>query len=277
MAANEVQVELWNARSGPTWVRFQEQLDRQLDPLGLAAMDALAPRSGEAVLDIGCGCGQTSVELASRVGQTGRVLGVDVSEPMLALARERRAAPGSGEVEYLHADAQTTNLGARAFDTAFSRFGVMFFDEPVTAFANIRSAMKESARLAFLCWRSPAENPLLAGPIQAVAHLLPPMPLPDPEAPGPFAFADPDRVRSILELAGFGGVRVEPLDLPSGAQPFAAAIELAVSIGPLGLALRENPDRREAVMSVLPSFLEPYLKDGFVSVPTATWIVTARA
>jgi SAM-dependent methyltransferase len=277
MAPNEPMVELWNTRSGQTWVRFQDQLDRQIDALGLATMDALAPRPGEAVLDIGCGCGQTSVELAGRVGQTGRVLGVDVSEPMLAVARERLAPTGSGEVEYLRADAQTTQFGARAFDAAFSRFGVMFFDDPVAAFANIRSAMKAGGRLAFLCWRSPVENPLMTAPMRAAAHLLPPASPGDPLAPGPFAFADPDRVRTILEGAGWSEVRLAPHDELSGAQPIADAIELALNLGPLGMALRENPDRREAVREVLDGALEPYARDGIVRMPTATWIVTATA
>jgi SAM-dependent methyltransferase len=277
MAANEAQVEMWNTRSGATWVRFQDQLDRQIDALGLATMDALGPKSGEAVLDIGCGCGQTSVELAGRVGQTGRVLGVDVSEPMLAVARERRAPPFSGEVEYLQADAQTTNFGPRAFDGAFSRFGVMFFDDPVAAFANIHSAMRAGGRLAFLCWRSPAENPLMTAPMRAAAPLLPPSQPGDPLAPGPFAFADADRVRSILDSAGWTDARLDAHDQLSGAQPLADAIELALNLGPLGIALRENPERREAVREVLGEAFEPYLKDGIVRMPTATWIVTATA
>jgi SAM-dependent methyltransferase len=277
MAPNEAQVEMWNTRSGATWVRFQEQLDRQIDALGLATLDALALRPGEAVLDIGCGCGQTSLELAERVGVTGRVLGVDVSEPMLGLARERPAPVSAGEVEFLLADAQTADLGQGRFDAAFSRFGVMFFDDPVAAFANIRKAMKAGGRLAFLCWRSPAENPLMTAPMRAAAHLFPPTAPADPHAPGPFAFADPDRVRSILQAAGWNDPRADPLDMPSGTQRLEDAIELAVNLGPLGMALRENPDRRDAARQVLGEALAPYLTDGVVRFPTATWIVTARA
>jgi SAM-dependent methyltransferase len=277
MAPNEAQVEIWNTRSGATWVQFQDQLDRQIEALGLATMDALAPQPGEAALDIGCGCGQTSVELAERVSSTGRVLGVDVSGPMLEVARARRAPAGAGETAYREADAQTADLGKGAFDAAFSRFGVMFFDDPVAAFANIRSAMKSGGRLAFLCWRSPAENPLMTAPMRAAAHLLPPSAPGDPLAPGPFAFADPDRVRSILESAGWTNPRLDPLDMLSGSQLLDDAIELALNLGPLGMALRENPDRREAVRDVLGEAFTAYLTDGVVRFPTATWIVTARA
>jgi SAM-dependent methyltransferase len=277
MAPNEAMVELWNSRSGATWVRFQDQLDRQIDELGLKVMDALAPATGEAVLDIGCGCGQTSVQLAERVGTSGRVLGVDVSQPMLEVAKARPVPAGAGAVSFRESDAQTADLGKGMFDAVFSRFGVMFFDDPVAAFANIRSAMKASGRLAFLCWRSPAENPLMTAPMKAAAHLLPPTTPGDPLAPGPFAFADPDRVRSILSSAGFEGVRLDPLDMLSGRQRLEDAIELALNLGPLGMALRENPDRRDAVREVLGEALTPYVTDGLVRFPTATWIVTARA
>ena len=276
MAANEAMVELWNTRSGQTWVKFQDQLDRQIVELGLATMDALALKTGERVLDIGCGCGQTSVQLAERVGAAGSVVGVDVSQPMLEVAKARPVPAGAGSASFREADAQTADLGQGVFDAAFSRFGVMFFDDPVAAFANIRSAMKPGGRLAFLCWRTPPENPLMTAPMKAAGHLLPPSPPADPLAPGPFAFASADRVRAILGDAGWTDATATPLDKLSGAQPFEDALELAASIGPLRMALYEHPGLREAVMQVLPGALAPYLKDGVVRIPTATWIVTAR-
>ena len=197
-SANAAQIDYWNTVAGETWARFQEQLDRQVEPLGLAAMDALAPSDGEHVIDIGCGCGQTSLALASRVAPTGTVVGVDISKPMLEVARRRPRPTATSALTFRQLDAQTDDLGRVVFDAAFSRFGVMFFSDPVAAFANIKASLKPSGRLAFVCWRSLAENPWMQAPLQAALPFIPPVTPPDPTAPGPFAFADADRVRAIL-------------------------------------------------------------------------------
>ena len=202
-AANAAQIEFWNNAAGLTWAECQAQLDRQLAILGAAAMRSLAPAAGERILDIGCGCGETSYALAERVGATGAVLGVDISEPMLAVARQRSGTPGSATPDFLQADAQTADLGEAGFDAVFSRFGVMFFNDPAAAFANIRRALKPGGRLAFVCWRPMAENPWMRVPMEAALPLLPPQPPADPTAPGPFAFADSERVRGILDRSWF--------------------------------------------------------------------------
>ena len=202
-SANAAQIDYWNTVASETWARFQEQLDRQVEPLGLAAMDALAPSDGEHVIDIGCGCGQTSLALASRVAPTGTVVGVDISKPMLEVARRRPRPIASSALTFRQLDAQTDDLGRVVFDAAFSRFGVMFFSDPVAAFANIKASLKPSGRLAFVCWRSLAENPWMQAPLQAALPFIPPVTPPDPTAPGPFAFADADRVRTILIKAEF--------------------------------------------------------------------------
>jgi SAM-dependent methyltransferase len=208
ISPNVQQIEYWNATAGETWAQFQELLDRQIEPLGLAAIDVLDPAKGEHIIDIGCGCGQTSLALAARVGSTGSVVGVDISEPMLAVARRARQA----SVVFRQLDAQTDDLGQGVFDAAFSRFGVMFFSDSVSAFANIRGSLKPDGPLAFVCWRALAENPWMQAPLQAALPLLPPMAPPDPVAPGPFAFADASRVRSILSQAGFASVTISPFD-----------------------------------------------------------------
>ena len=163
-SVNAAQIDYWNTLAGLVWVRFQAQLDRQIEPLGLAAMAALAPAPGETILDIGCGCGQTTVGLAAQLAPGGAVVGVDISEPMLEVARHRPKPGGGAPVTFRRADAQVDDLGREAFDAAFSRFGVMFFADPAAAFANIRAALKPGGRLAFVCWRQMTENPWMAAP-----------------------------------------------------------------------------------------------------------------
>src|SRR5712671_207104 len=172
MPGNAAQIEYWNAAAGETWAGFQELLDRQIAPLGHEALRALAPVRGEHVIDIGCGCGETSVDLAARVGATGRVVGVDISKPMLSVARRRTLPPGVARPDFREVDAQAGDLGRGNFDAAYSRFGVMFFSEPVTAFANIRASLKERGRLAFVCWRGLAENGWMREPLEAARPFL---------------------------------------------------------------------------------------------------------
>jgi len=274
--ANTAQIEYWNAAAGPVWVQFQELLDRQIEPLGLEAMRALAPAPGERVVDIGCGCGQSTAELAARVGPSGAVVGVDISEPMLVVARSRATLEASARPSFRQADAQTEDLGDGAFDAAFSRFGVMFFSDPVAAFANIRRALAPGGRLGFVCWRPLTENPWMLEPMQAAMPLLPPLPPPDPTAPGPFAFADADRVRGILAGAGFSAVRIEPFDMRIGGSSVEQTLNLAFRVGPLGAALRENPERAEAVAEAVRARLAQYDTPGGVLMPAAVWIVQAR-
>jgi SAM-dependent methyltransferase len=272
--SNADQVDYWNALAGETWARFQDRLDRQLEPLGQAAIAALEPQSGERILDIGCGCGHSSVELAALVGPSGSVTGLDVSRPMLDVARARPAAPGSGALEFLEADAQTADLGG--FDAIYSRFGVMFFNDPRAAFANMRKALKPGGRLAFVCWRPYEENPWMRAPMEAAEPYLPPSPPRDPLAPGPFAFADPERVRGILSGAGFTDIRLERFDTKIGGSNVEQSMEMAFRIGPLGAALRENPQAAEKLREILCGVFERFDTPDGVLIPSATWVVQAR-
>jgi SAM-dependent methyltransferase len=274
-AGNAAQIDFWNAAAGATWAAFQTQLDRQLEPLGAEAMRVLAPAPGEHILDIGCGCGQTSVALAERVGSTGAVLGVDISQPMLAVARARSPAAGGAVPSFREADAAVAALGEAAFDGVFSRFGVMFFSDPSAAFGHIRQAVKPQGRLAFVCWRPLAENPWMHVPMDAARPALPPLPSSDPTAPGPFAFSDPERVRSILTGAGFGAVRIVPFDTRIGSGNLEETVAMAARVGPLAAALRENPDRAEPVMNLVRPALAAYVTAEGVFMPAAVWIVSA--
>jgi SAM-dependent methyltransferase len=273
-SANADQVTYWNDKAGVTWAELQDELDRQIEPLGKAAIAALATRPGEHVLDIGCGCGQTTLDLASRVGATGSVTGCDISKPMLAVAKKRAA--GTAHASFIEADAQTHPFKTAAFDAAFSRFGVMFFADPIAAFTNIRRALKPEGRLAFVCWRAMAENLWMTLPLAAGLKHLPPPPPPTPGAPGPFAFADPDKVRSILTGAGFADVDIRPHDAVMSGNDLETATRTALRVGPLGALLREHPDARSAVETSVRDLLAANLKDGRLNLPGAVWIVTAR-
>jgi len=273
---NADQIAYWNANAGQTWAALQDRLDRLIEPLGAAAMAALAPAAGERVLDIGCGCGQTTLALADRVGPTGAVTGADISHPMLAVAQQR--ASGHANVRFVEDDVQTHLFAPGALDAAFSRFGVMFFGDPVRAFANIRKALRPGGRLAFVCWRPFDQNPWMNTPMIAAQPLLGEQPAPpDPFAPGPFAFADADRTRGILGDAGWVDVDITPHDEKIGSPTLDAALEVALRVGPLGAQIREKPELAEAVLDVIRASLSPHMTPEGLRLGTATWIVQARA
>ena len=275
-SVNAAQIEYWNATGGVTWALFHEQLDRQIAPLGLEALRALAPAPGEAILDIGCGCGQTSLDLASRVRSAGRVVGVDISAPMLEVARQRPLADLARRPEFREVDAQSGELGRAVYDAAFSRFGLMFFSDPVAAFANIRRALKPHGRLGFVCWRSLQENIWMLAPLNAALPLLPAPAPADPTAPGPFAFADAARVRGILHDAGFESVTIEPFDTLIGSGDIEQTLALTFKVGPLGAALRENPQQKDKVADAVRETLARYATPTGVLMAAAVWVVLAR-
>ena len=275
-SANAAQSEYWNAAAGETWAQFQEPLDRQIEPLGLAAIDVLQPVPGERIIDIGCGCGQTSLTLAARVAPSGSVVGIDLSRPMLEVARQRLRPAANLRVDFRQLDAQNGDIGRGVFDAAFSRFGVMFFSDPVAAFRNIGASLKRGGRLVFVCWRPLAENPWMLAPLQAALPFIPPVAPPDPTAPGPFAFADAGRVRSILSDAGFALVTTEPFDARIGGGDLEQSLKLALRLGPLGAALREHPELSGKVAGAVRDLLSKYHTPGGVLVPSAVWIVRAQ-
>ena len=276
-APNAAQVEYWNQTAGPTWVELQDQLDGMIGPMGQAAIAALGPTPGEAILDIGCGCGRTSLQLAAAVGGAGKVVGADISATMLAVARARPVPSTSARPDFREIDAQTGDLGGGMFDAVFSRFGVMFFADPVAAFTNIRSALKGHGRLAFVCWRPLADNLWVRVPLEAALPLLPPLPPADPTAPGPYALADPVRLRAILDAAGFRAVTIDAFDADLGGGDLDASVALTFRVGPLATALRENPQYKDKVEGAVRRALAPYVTPTGVMTPGAVWIVTARA
>ena len=270
----------WNTASAPAWIAQQAALDRQLGPLGDEAMAALAPKAGEAIIDIGCGCGTTSLELARRTGETGNVLGVDISAPMLDVARRRARDAGLRNVRFELADVQTHQFSCASRDVAFSRFGVMFFADPVAAFANVRRALKPGGRLAFVCWQSLGLNPWMALPLAAVAQHVSLPPPAGPDAPGAFAFADRDRVAGILKSAGFSDVAFESVEEPliiGGTPDIDAAVEFLLTLGPTQALLAQADEalRAQVVKSVRAAIAPHHTPEG-VRLPAAAWVVRAR-
>lgn len=277
---NAEQIRYWNETAGPKWVALQDMIDAQIAELGALAMDRAGIDAGHGVVDVGCGCGQTSVDLGRRVGAGGSVLGVDVSAPMLARAAERAAAAGLDHVRFAAADAQTHPLPEAAVDRVFSRFGVMFFADPPVAFANLRRCLRRDGSLTFVCWQGLGENPWMLMPLLAAAEHLPLPPRPAPGAPGPFAFADPDYVRGILAAAGFADVAFEPVRRPvtvGGTGGLDEAVDFALQMGPTGTALRDAaPEVLPRVRAAVRAALAPHTTDAGVQLDSAAWIVQAR-
>lgn len=256
------------------WAEVRELLELQLAPLGRAGLSALAPAPGECILDIGCGGGETVLDLARAVAPAGQVVGIDLSAAVLAFAQ--RATAGCEHVSFVQADAQVHPFEPASFDAVFSRFGVMFFANPVAAFTNIRRSLRPNGRLAFVCWRALEENPLDILPLRAAAACLPPQPTHDPDAPGPFAFANPDRVRGILEGAGFGDIKITARDELVGSGDLDALMKVCSRVGTLGKILRENPELRAATLPAVQSALVAHGGPDGVRLNAATWVVMAR-
>ena len=277
MIANADQIEYWNGPPGEKWVKNQQVMDASLASATAALLGLAAIRPGECVLDVGCGAGQTSLLAADAVGTGGQVLGVDVSRQLLALARRR--AEGRANIEFIEADAATYGFMPDR-DLLMSRFGVMFFDAPAAAFANLRKAARRGGRLAFICWRPVAENEYAAMPFEIAKPLMPALPPADPYAPGPFALSDPDRLRGILADAGFSNITMARHDglMPMGKTPEEAGIQ-ATSLGPTARALRRfEPDVSARVLAAVTEAFRAYPKtDGMIHCRIACWLVSARA
>ena len=275
---NAEQRTYWNEQAGPIWVAMQTRMDVQIGAHGERALIVLAAKPGERVLDVGCGCGDTALAIARRVGPSGRVLGVDISAPMLARARERAAAEGLTHLTFEHADAQTHALPAASFDALFSRFGVMFFEAPSAAFANLARALRPGGRLVFACWQPIAANPWVALPMRALASVLPLPAPPPPGAPGPFAFGDTEHVKRILGDAGFREIAFRSEQLPMAFGGVDEAAAFLTEMGPASRAVREAGDSeamREKAKAAIRDAIAPHAKSGRVELGSAIWVVTA--
>ena len=270
-AAMDMQTSIRPSRAqlaAQAWSEVCELVDLQLSPLGLRAIEVLSPTPGEAIVDVGCGAGQSVLQLAQRVGPQGRVIGIDIAPLLLDVARRR--ADGLPQVSFVEADAQSVGLPNQSADAIFSRFGVMAFADPTAAFSNFHRILKPSGRLAFVCWRSLEENELDILPLGAAGLM-------EMIDPTPFSFADPATVRAILEAAGFQHVMVESHDDMVSSGDIDAMAAVLLRVGPLGKILRENPALRMAAEPRLRSALGERSVRGAVALRAATWIVAASA
>ena len=279
--ANAEMNEYWNDLAGQRWVQFQQQLDGQIRDIGRMAMDQADLRAGQAVLDIGCGCGDSSLELARRVAPRGRVCGVDLSQPMLDWAAKRAGREPELAVAFERGDVQIAEFEPASFNRAFSRFGVMFFEDSITAFGNIRGALEPDGRLTFICWRPLDLNPWMAIPIEiACRFVAPPEPM-APGVPGPFGLADDTRTKRILEDAGYRNVAIQSLDedfYVSGPGTVEAAVTHCISMGPVARLVAEvDSDIRAVVASALAETFASFHDGTGVRMASATWVVTAQA
>jgi ubiquinone/menaquinone biosynthesis C-methylase UbiE len=276
---NADQIAYWNGVGGQRWAQRQPVQDILLQPIADILIDRAKIRSGERVLDVGCGSGSTSFAFANAVGPSGHVMGIDISAPMLARARE--VTPAGSPVEFALADATIHPFVPESFDLLASRFGVMFFADPALSFTNLRKAMRRTGRLAFACWREARENPFFMVPLQAVYRHVPKMPQMGPEEPGPFAFASEARVKRILNAAGFSEVAMEPVDLALDIAiggGMDAAVKSSLEVGPAARALADHPPETVAAASQsIREALTPLAKGQTVPLDAAIWIVTARA
>jgi SAM-dependent methyltransferase len=276
-AENAAQADYWNRTAGRRWTDRQEEQDQLLRPISDLLMAAANAKPGLNVIDIGCGCGDTTLDLAARVTPGGQVLALDISQPMLARARER--SQGGPPARFVLADATVYDFEPGWADLATSRFGVMFFADPARSFANLRKGLKPGARLAFVCWREAKQNPWMTLPLREARKHAPPLPETNPEDPGPFAFADDQRVRRILSAAGFTDIDVAPRDLELDVaigRGLDAAVASSLGIGPTSRILDGQPEAvRAAAAADIRKALAERAKGDSVPLGAAIWIVTA--
>ncbi|MEO8223533.1 MAG: class I SAM-dependent methyltransferase [Gammaproteobacteria bacterium] len=265
----------WNEEGGRRWVQNIQRAERMLEPLSERLLRHAGAQTGERVLDVGCGGGITSAALAGAVGPSGRVVGLDVSAVILDVARERYG--NVGNLSFVLGDAAVAPLDAGAFDLVASRFGVMFFADPVAAFTNLRGALAPGGRLAFICWRALDLNPWMADCVRAIFSVLPPPePLPK-DAPGPFAFADADRLRDLLTRGGFGSISIDPLDEPLDLGSVDEGVTQMTRMGPAASAFAAaSAADQAAALAAVRAALKRHETSGAVRMASATWLVGAR-
>ena len=278
-APNTDMSAMWNGPSGNHWVTHAERHDRALAPYGSAVLEAARVAPGERVLDVGCGTGAMTRAAARQAG-TGAVLGVDIGRPMVEEARAEAAADGDlANVAFEQADAQVHPFAAGGFDVVLSRFGVMFFDDPVAAFANLRRATADGGRLVFVAWQPLFVNDWILVPMSAMVEHLGMPDIVGPDAPGPFSLSDPDRVRAVLTDGGFADV-----ELADVSHPMWLGRDLDDAVGymegqPMARIMSEGkpPEVVAAALASMRAAVAPHVTADGLSLPGKAWLVTARA
>jgi SAM-dependent methyltransferase len=275
--ANEAQAAFWTDTVGLVWIANEARITAIGASHGRAAIEAAVVAVGDRVLDVGCGTGPAAIELARLVGPSGSVTGVDISPLLIERARDRAARSGLDNVVFAVADAQTAELGSQ-FDVVYSQFGVMFFEDPVAAFTNMRRASRPGGRLAFSCWQSFLANPWMGAPSVGAASVFTMPPPPPVGAPGPFAFADPERIRSILGDAGYSEIEIRAHEDVADVVMDEAGMDQVLRMGPTRdeYAAADDATRGRAFAAILEA-LVPFEHDGHHRFASASWTVTAWA
>jgi len=275
---NKNQRDFWSGKGGDIWVERQNAMDTMLSPLGEAALNKLNLNEGENVLDIGCGCGHTTLNIAKRISPDGQVTGLDISEPMLKRAKESANEMSISNASFNCVDVQTDDMGEEVYSAAFSRFGVMFFEDPVAAFCNISKSLITGASLSFVCWQSPALNPWQSLFIEAVKKYVD-LPSPPPRSPSPFAFMESEYVSSILEESNFQNIMIEgheaEVNMFSG-RSLSDSVKDYISINPVVSGMLKDSteqEKTEIINSAIEAF-SPYYSAKGLMFPSATWLVT---
>lgn len=275
-SVNADQLAFWNGVGGETWVTRQAHTDITLRPVSDALLAHAAPRTGESVLDVGCGCGASTLDFARAVGKAGSVEALDISGPMLSEAKRRASAAAISNVSWRQDDAASASLSE--YDLLTSMFGLMFFGDPVAAFTHMRGAAKPGARMSFVCWRPLAENPWMQVPMNAVLKHLPPRPPGNPDGPGMFAFARPERITQILTAAGWDSPKIDrfdcDIDIAAG-HGLEEAVVQTTKIGAVNSWLRdESPETKAAAIESLREAFAPHASGSSVRLPAAMWLVS---
>jgi len=270
--------EFWNSAMGHAWVSQQAVISDVFTSVTSVSLVAAAAKQGEHVIDIGCGPGDTLLAFARAVGPSGDALGVDVSVPMLEFARHRAAEAGLANVTCALADATTYAFEPRRANLVYSRFGMMFFDDPIKAFTNIRSAMKMGGRLVFVCFRTMPESPWFRVPIEAARPHVPPQPPVDPLAPGMFSLAREDRLRGVLTEAGFREIALNATDVPIHGKDTTQSMAFITQVGPLPALLENASDeqRKRATEAARNALAAQIGADGR-GLHVGLWLVSASA
>ena len=272
---NGGQAAVWNGSGGLGWVEIQDVTDRLFQPLEELLVDAIDAGPAGRVLDVGCGAGVTTLAIARRLGAGGSCTGIDISEPLISAARNRAEREDVG-ARFIQADAQRHTFEPASFDMIVSRFGVMFFDDTAQAFANLRTATDQGGRLRLIVWRSPAENPFMTTAEQAAAPLVT-IPPREPDAPGQFALADEQRVRTLVEKSDWSRIEIQPIDVVC-TMPEDDLVRYLTQLGPLGRALAEMDTAAtdRVVEAVRPAF-DRYVEGSEIRFTAACWMVAAQA